>query len=56
MRTARSVRRQLQDLTLEIIQFAKTHKSLDEEPYMQWRIRDLEKRNEHLKRGAGTPE
>jgi hypothetical protein len=43
-KTASLARRQLQNLTVELLEYAKTHKSLDEVPYMLWRIKDLEKR------------
>lgn len=55
-KTASLARRQLQNLTVELLEYAKTHKSLDEVPYMLWRIKDLEKRAEHVKRGAATNE
>jgi hypothetical protein len=55
-KTASLARRQVQSLTLELLEYAKTHKSLDDAPNLRWRVRDLEKRAEHAKRGAGTNE
>ena len=55
-KTAGGVRDELQDLALQITQYAKTHKTIDDLPDVLWRITELEKRNERLKLGAGSAE